>query len=76
MITIGVDSHNQVHVAVAVDEHGRPLETWQGPNSEAAWQDVLTWAGQWERRQWGIERTGGERACPALGDGGGDGLTQ
>ena len=41
-----------------MDEQGRPLETWQGPNSDAAWQDVLTWADQWEHRQWGVEGTG------------------
>ena len=58
MITLGVDAHKGVHVAVAVDEQGRPLETWQGPNSEAAWQEVLTWADRWEHRQWGIEGTG------------------
>lgn len=58
MITLGVDAHKQVHVAVAVDEQGRPLETWQGPNSEPAWREMLVWAGQWECRQWGIEGTG------------------
>jgi len=58
MVTIGVDAHKEVHVAVAADEQGRPLETWEGPNSEAAWRELLAWAGQWERRQWGIEGTG------------------
>ena len=53
MITLGVDAHKEVHVAVAADEQGRPLETWEGPNSEAAWQELLAWAGQWECRQWG-----------------------
>ena len=58
MITLGVDAHKSLHVAVAVDEGGRPLDTWQGPNSESAWQEMLTWASQWEIRQWGIEGTG------------------
>ncbi len=40
MITLGVDAHKEVHVAVAVDELGRPLDAWQGPNSEAAWRRV------------------------------------
>ena len=58
MITLGVDAHKEVHVAVAVDEQGRPQDTWQGSNSEPAWQEVLAWASQWKSRQWGIEGTG------------------
>lgn len=58
MITLGVDAHKTVHVAVAVDEEGRPLDMWQGTNSQLAWQEMLTWASQWESRQWGIEGTG------------------
>tara|TARA_B100000315_G_C14503801_1_gene553599 strand:+ start:186 stop:1301 length:1116 start_codon:yes stop_codon:yes gene_type:complete len=58
MITLGVDAHKEVHVAVAVDEQERPQDTWQGLNFEPAWQEVLAWASQWESRQWGIEGTG------------------
>ncbi|MEA3300636.1 MAG: IS110 family transposase [Pseudomonadota bacterium] len=58
MITLGVDAHKEVHVAVAVDEQGRPLDSWQGANSEQAWQELQAWACQWESRQWGIEGTG------------------
>ncbi len=58
MITLGVDAHKEVHVAVAVDEQGRPQDTWEGPNSEPAWQEALEWASQWESRQWGIEGSG------------------
>ncbi len=58
MITLGVDAHKTLHVAVAVDEGGRLLDTWQGPNSESAWQEMLAWACQWESRRWGIEGTG------------------
>lgn len=58
MITLGVDAHKEVHVAVAVDEQGRSQDTWQGPNSAPAWQEMLAWASQWESRQWGIEGTG------------------
>ena len=58
MIILGVDAHKTVHVAVAVDEGGRPLDTWQGPNCESAWQEMLVWAGQWGSHQWGIEGTG------------------
>jgi len=33
MITIGVDAHKRVHVALALDEAGREISQWQGPNS-------------------------------------------
>ena len=33
MITIGVDAHKQVHVATALDDAGRDLANWRGPNS-------------------------------------------
>ena len=58
MIVVGVDAHKEVHVAVAVDDRGRPIEAWEGSNSESSWQELLTWAGQWPDRQWGIEGTG------------------
>jgi len=44
VITIGVDAHKRVHVALAVDEAGRELEHWRGPNSAAGWQDFMRWA--------------------------------
>ena len=58
MVTLGVDAHKQMHVAVAVDELGRPLGQWEGPNTPEAWQEALAWASEWESRQWGIEGTG------------------
>ena len=58
MITLGVDAHKTMHVAVSVDEGGRPLDTWEGTNSQSSWQEMLAWASQWESRQWGIEGTG------------------
>lgn len=33
MITIGVDAHKRVHVAVALDAAGRQLGVWKGANS-------------------------------------------
>jgi len=56
MITLGVDAHKRVHVALALDEAGRELGQWRGPNSTAGWQAL----GQWVLafggdRQWGIE---------------------
>lgn len=56
MITIGVDAHKRVHVALAVDESGRELGAWQGPNSPSGWQDLLSWASDLDStREWGIE---------------------
>ncbi len=36
MITIGVDAHKSVHAAVALDDAGRAIDQWRGPNSPAA----------------------------------------
>ena len=44
MITIGVDAHKRVHVALALDDAGRELAHWRGANSSAGWQDFLRWA--------------------------------
>jgi transposase len=44
MLTIGVDAHKRVHVAIAVDEQGREVGAWRGPNSLAGWRDFWTWA--------------------------------
>lgn len=37
MITIGVDAHKRIHVAVAVDDAGRELGQWRGANSAEWW---------------------------------------
>jgi transposase len=56
MITIGVDAHKGVHVALALDEAGQELGQWQGPNSAAGWQAISEWAASLgSPRQWGIE---------------------
>lgn len=56
MITIGVDAHKSIHVALAVDDAGREVGDWKGPNSEVGWESLSTWAvGLGECRQWGIE---------------------
>ena len=44
MITIGVDAHKRVHVALALDETGRELAHWRGANSAAGWHDFIQWA--------------------------------
>jgi transposase len=56
MISIGVDAHKRVHAAVAVDDAGREVGQWQGPNSESGWSRLATWSGQFGApRTWGIE---------------------
>lgn len=56
MITIGVDAHKSVNAAFALDDAGRELEFWEGPNTEAGWQGLLKWAvNLGPDRHWGIE---------------------
>ncbi len=56
MITIGVDAHKRVHVAYAVDEAGREISQWRGPNSASGWRQLRAWADEVRgERQWGIE---------------------
>ena len=56
MITLGVDAHKQVHMAVALDEAGHELGRWRGPNSRRGWEELAGWAAELgEPRQWGIE---------------------
>jgi len=56
MITVGVDAHKRVHVAVALDEQGRELEGWRGTNSERGWESFAQWLqGLGNERRVGIE---------------------
>lgn len=56
MITIGVDAHKRVHVALALDQAGRDLSEWRGPNSELGWRRFEQWASALgAERQVGIE---------------------
>jgi transposase len=58
-ITIGVDTHAEVHVAVAKDSFGRRLDATSVPTTRAGYAELLDWAqrlGQIEA--WGIEGTG------------------
>jgi hypothetical protein len=43
-LTIGVDTHLEVHVAHANDQLGRPLATLQLPTTPAGYQQLLGWA--------------------------------
>jgi transposase len=56
MISIGLDAHKSIHMAVAVDDAGQVCGQWSGPNSAAGWTAVLQWAqGVGPERRWGIE---------------------
>jgi transposase len=56
VITLGVDAHKQVHVAVALDGAGRELGRWRGPNSQQGWETLAQWATEFGGpRRWGIE---------------------
>ena len=44
MITIGVDAHKHLHVAVAVDDVGHMIAQWRGPNSAEGWETSATGA--------------------------------
>jgi transposase len=56
MITVGVDAHKRVHAAVAVDEAGREVGQWRGPNTAAGWRQLAEWAASLGAAcRWGIE---------------------
>jgi len=44
VITIGVDAHKGVHVALALDEAGQEVNQWQGLNNAAGWEAISQWA--------------------------------
>ena len=56
MLTVGVDAHKSIHVAVAVDDRGQEVTQWRGANSPSGWQSLQVWATDLDgERQWGIE---------------------
>jgi transposase len=58
-VTVGVDTHADVHVAVATDSFGRRLDTTAIATTPAGYAELVGWAqrlGQIEA--WGIEGTG------------------
>jgi transposase len=58
-VTVGVDTHGDVHVAHAGDQLGRRLDTVSVPTTPAGYRDLLAWArGFGELDAWGVEGTG------------------
>ncbi len=56
MLTIGVDAHKRVNMAVAIDAAGREVARWRGPNSVDGWRQLAEWAAALgEDARWGIE---------------------
>jgi transposase len=56
VITIEVDAHKKLHVAVALDSSGQQIGQWRGANSRSSWIDLQRWAiAQGQVRRWGIE---------------------
>jgi transposase len=65
-VTIGVDTHLDVHVAHAKDQLGRRLATVSIPTTPAGYQRLLAWArGLGEVEAFGIEGTGSYGAALA-----------
>lgn len=59
MITVGVDAHKRVHVAVALDERGRRIGEWGGANSKEGWAECERWLVELgDERLVGIEGSG------------------
>jgi transposase len=58
-VTVGVDTHKDLHVAAARDQLGRRLGTTTAPASRAGYVELLAWArGLGEVAAWGVEGTG------------------
>jgi transposase len=58
-VTVGVDTHLDVHVVHAKDALGRRLATVSAPTTPAGYRDLLAWArGLGEVDAWGVEGTG------------------
>jgi transposase len=65
-ITVGVDTHLDVHVAHAADQLGRRVATVQVPTTPSGYQHLLAWArGLGQPIAWGVEGTGSYGAATA-----------
>lgn len=43
-VTLGVDTHSETHVAVALDQYGRKLDTLSFPSTPSGNRELLTWS--------------------------------
>jgi transposase len=58
-VTVGVDTHADIHVAVAKDSFGRRLDATSVPTTPAGYAQLLDWARRLGHPDaWGIEATG------------------
>ena len=58
-VTVGVDTHKDLHVAAARDQLGRRLGTTQVQATSAGYAELLGWARSLGQVQaWGVEGTG------------------
>jgi transposase len=65
-VTVGVDTHGDVHLAHAKDQLGRSLDTISVPTTPAGYRALLAWArGLGELDAWGVEGTGAYGAALA-----------
>jgi transposase len=65
-VTVGVDTHGDVHVAHAKDQLGRRLDTVSVPTTPSGYRDLLAWAcGLGALDAWGVEGTGAYGAALA-----------
>src|SRR2546429_587813 len=59
LVTVGVDTHLDVHVAVALDQLGRRLGQAEIATTEAGYDELVGWAETFgELEAFGIEGTG------------------
>lgn len=59
VVTVGVDTHSDVHHAAVVDEVGRPLADAGFPTTSAGYGQLLAWAGEHGQiAAFGVEGTG------------------
>ncbi len=59
VVTVGVDTHSDVHHAAVIDEVGRPLADAGFPTTPAGYRQLLAWAGgHGEIAAVGVEGTG------------------
>jgi transposase len=58
-VTVGVDTHRDIHVAVALDELGRRLDALEVPTTRRGYERLVTWAERLGKVEvFGVEGTG------------------